>query len=187
MGQGSAGTVTEVSHNVVRLSIDTAASFDDFRARYEDAVPAWELDRFNRLLAERPDWDAIVAATAESAPHGFLRYWSADAGSLMRLAGDTGSCATYVMGNHTIAQRMSTHDPAVLLYAPLRTAIHEDRQGGTWFSIDQPSTRFASFGNPEITKVGLELDAKLANLLEVLDVPVPPALVSSTGERLAAD
>jgi len=82
------------------------------------------------------------------------------------------------MGNHTIAQRMYTHDPAVMLYAPLRTAIHEDRQGVTWFSVDQPSTRFASFGNPDITNVGRELDAKLADLFGFLDVPVPRHLVS---------
>jgi hypothetical protein len=94
----------------------------------------------------------------------------------MRLAGDTGSCTTYLMGNHTVAQRMYTHDPAVALYAPLRTTIHEDRQGVTWFSIDQPSTRFASFGNPDITEVGLELDAKLADLLRFLDISAPLAL-----------
>jgi len=94
----------------------------------------------------------------------------------MRLAGNAGSCTTYLMGNHTIAQRMYTHDPAVILYAPLRTVIHEARHGVCWFSIDQPSTRFASFGNPDIAELGQELDAKLADLLRFLDVSVPPAL-----------
>ncbi|MET7517944.1 hypothetical protein ABZS88_31595 [Streptomyces sp. NPDC005480] len=89
--------------------------------------------------------------------------------------GRSGSCTTYLMGNHTIAHRVYTRDPAVLV-APQRTTIHEDRQGATWFSGDQPSTRFATFGNPDITKVRLELDAKLADLLRFLDIPVPPAL-----------
>jgi uncharacterized protein (DUF302 family) len=82
------------------------------------------------------------------------------------------------MGNHTIAERMYRHDPAVMLYAPLRTTIHQDRQGVTRFSIDQPSTRFASFDVPDIAAVGLELDHKVAGLLQVLDVPVPPALAA---------
>ena len=59
---------------------------------------------------------------------------------------------------------MFHHDPAVMLYAPLRTAIYQDAQGRTRFSVDQPSTQFTSFGNPEITKVGFELDGKLAAL-----------------------
>jgi uncharacterized protein (DUF302 family) len=80
------------------------------------------------------------------------------------------------MGNHTIAERMYRHDPAVMLYAPLRTLIHEDTDGATWFTIDQPSTRFRSFGDPAITQVGLELDHKLTALLEHLGAPVPPAL-----------
>ena len=46
----------------------------------------------------------------------------------------------------------STHDET------LRTAIHQDADGAAWFSVDQPSTRIGSFGDPAITDVGLELD-----------------------------
>jgi hypothetical protein len=42
--------------------------------------------------------------------------------------------------------------------------------------VDQPSTRFGSFNTPQITKVGIELDHKLAALLEHLEAPVPVAL-----------
>jgi hypothetical protein len=44
-----------------------------------------------------------------------------------------------------------------MLYASLRTAIHEDADATTWFSVDQPSTRFRSFGDAAMTDVGLEL------------------------------
>ena len=80
------------------------------------------------------------------------------------------------MGNHAIAHRMYIHNPAVMLYAPLRTAISEDGSGSAWFSIEQPSTHFSSFGDTAITEVGRELDAKVADLLEYLGAPVPAAL-----------
>ncbi|MBC2869439.1 DUF302 domain-containing protein [Streptomyces mexicanus] len=164
------------SHEVVRWSIDTGTSFDDFRARYEAAVPALDLDRMAQLRADRASWDTVLAAAAENAPHGFMRFWSADVGATMRLAGNPGLCATYLMGNHTIAERMYRHDPGVMLYAPLRTTIHQDRQGTTLFSIDQPSTHFSSFDVPDIAAVGEELDHKVVDLLKVLGVIVPPAL-----------
>jgi uncharacterized protein DUF302 len=169
-----------VPHEVVRLSIDTGTSFEDFRTRFEAAVPVLDLDRLARLQAGEASWDTVLAAAAENAPHGFMRFWGTDAGQLMRLAGDPGSCVTYLMGNHTIAERMYRHDPAVMLYAPLRAMIHRNRQGVTRFSLDQPSTRFGSFGVGEIAAVGLELDHKVADLLEFLDVPVPSALTART-------
>jgi hypothetical protein len=64
-------------------------------------------------------------------------------------------------------------DPGVMFYAPLRTAIYEDTAGHVHLSIDQPSSRFASFGEPRITAVGSLLDTKLAALLRLLGEPVP--------------
>jgi hypothetical protein len=174
--------VVATPHEVVRWTIDTGTSFEDFRARYETAVPVLDLDRMTRLRTEGASWDTVVAAAAENAPHGFMRFWSTDVGATMRLAGDPELCATYLMGNHTIAERMYRHDPGVMLYAPLRTTIHQDRLGATLFSIDQPSTRFSSFDAPEIAVVGRELDRKVVNLLKILDVTVPPAL-SAAAER----
>ena len=168
--------VTTTAHEVRRLAIAVGAGFDEFRERYEQSVPGFDSERFAALQREGADWDTIVRATAENTPHHFIRYWSIDAGSLMRLAGHAPRCWSYLMGNHTIAERMYRHDPGVMLYAPLRTAIHEDADGTTWFSIDQPSTRFGGFGDPAITDVGFELDDKLAALLEHLGAPVPPAL-----------
>ncbi|WP_037571450.1 DUF302 domain-containing protein [Phaeacidiphilus oryzae] len=168
-----------VPHQTVRWSIDTGSSFEDFRSRYEATVPVLDLPRLNRLRAEHADWDTVLRAAAENAPHGFMRFWSTDVGATMQLAGDGGDCASYLMGNHTIAERMYRHDPAVMLYAPLRTAIHRDTEGTVWFSIDQPSTHFSTFHNPAITAVGEELDRKVLHLLQVLDVPVSDSLFTN--------
>ena len=63
-----------------------------------------------------------------------------------------------------------------MLYAPLRTAIYEDADGAVHLSIDQPSTRFGSFGDARIAEIGSRLDAKVASLLRLLELTVPPEL-----------
>jgi len=179
MTQSIDGSIETISHRVDRLTIRIDDSFDGFRHRYEQAVPVFQSARFDALIAGGVDWQTILEATAENAPHDFILYWSGDFTSLMSLAGDRGRCVEYLMGNHTIAQKMYRYNPAILLYAPLRTAIVEDADGATWFTVDQPSTRFGSFGIPQIADVGIELDRKLAALLAFLDAPVPAALNES--------
>jgi hypothetical protein len=171
-------TATTRPHEVNRLAIPVGSGFHDFRDHYEHSVPRLDAERLAALVREDADWDTIVRAAAENAPHHFMRYWTSDVGSLMRLARDSPRCSSYLMGNHTIAERMYRHDQAIVLYAPLRASIHDDADGTTWFNVDQPSTRFASFGDPAITDVGLELDHLLAALLEHLGAPVPPALAA---------
>ncbi|MGI8336058.1 DUF302 domain-containing protein [Actinomadura scrupuli] len=178
MAQSSRGRIHTAPHEVNRLSIEVPESFEDFRARYERAVPPFETGRFERLIKDDAGWETVVAATEENAPHGFIIYWSGDFRALLGLAGERLPCVEYLMGNHMIAQRMYHHDPAVLLYAPLRTAIYQDAGGAAWFTVDQPSTQFSAFGNPDIARVGLELDRKLATLLEYLGTPVPEVLTA---------
>lgn len=177
MTQRTDARVHTVTHEVNRLTVGVSAPFQEFRERYERAVPTIDAGRLERLVKDNAGWGAVLRATAENAPHDFLIYWKFEAMPLMGLAGDRWLCVEYLMGNHTVAQRMFHHDPAVLLYAPLRTVIYEDAEGATCFAVDQPSTRFSSFGDPGITRVGLELDHKLATLLEHLGAPVPAELV----------
>ncbi|OBJ07259.1 hypothetical protein A5624_22800 [Mycobacterium sp. 1482292.6] len=172
------GSIETASHQVDRLTIQIDDTFDGFKNRYEQAVPAFQSEIYDSLIEREADWQTVLEATAQNAPHGFILYWSHDFTSLMRLAGDRGRCVEYLMGNHTIAQKMYRYNPAVLLYAPLRTAIVEDADGTTWFTVDQPSTRFSSFYTPQITTVGIELDHKLATLLAHLGASVPAGLTA---------
>ncbi|WP_062437241.1 DUF302 domain-containing protein [Herbidospora daliensis] len=167
--------VQDVAREVHRLTVDTGLPFETFLERYERAVPPFELARY----ADRGDWNAVLRAAAADAPYDFMIFWKLDNTALMRASGDRWQSVQYLMGNHTIAQRMFHHDPGILLYAPLRTTIYQDATGATRFSIDQPSAQFASFGDPEIAAVGVELDRKVAALLDHLDVPVPERLVSA--------
>ena len=55
-------------------------------------------------------------------------------------------------------------------FAPLRALVYADDESNAVFSMDQPGLAFASLGNAEITRVGQDLDHKVANLLRVIGV-----------------
>jgi len=165
--------MTEYEAHRLKVAVDTP--FAEFRRRYEAAVPEIDYDAVDALVNKHADWSEVVGLMDEWAPYGFLRYWSSDDGPLLRLAGDPGECVNYLMGNHVIAERMYRHDQDVMMYAPLRPVI-ASRDEGTHFTIEQPSAIFASFGDPNVAEVGVELDRKVATLLNHLDAPVPPAL-----------
>ncbi|WP_066950521.1 DUF302 domain-containing protein [Streptomyces lushanensis] len=155
---------------MTRLRIVVDAPFDEFRSRFELAVPPLDTERMAELFEARASWDEVKATIAAYAPHDLMIYATVDATPLMSLAGHNRPCVEYLMGNHVIAERMFRHDPAALLYAPLRVALYEDADGHTVFAIDQPSTVFAGLGNPAITRVGLELDRELDALLVHLGI-----------------
>jgi hypothetical protein len=162
-----------------RLSLPVAAPFDEFRRRYEAAVPVFPGARFQALIAQHVSWDAVIETTDTLAPYGFLLYWINDVTPLMSLAGIPHRCVTYLMGNHTIAERMFLVDPRVMNYAPLRIAITCGVDGVTRFTLDLPSSQFASFHDPAIAEVGHLLDQKVASLLRHLNVEVPKVLTTA--------
>ena len=50
-------TSSTQTRTVRRLTVDIDAPFDEFRARYEDAVPAYDLAT---RLPQLPNWDAVA-------------------------------------------------------------------------------------------------------------------------------
>jgi hypothetical protein len=74
------------------------------------------------------------------------------------------------MGHHAVPEKAYLHDPAVMLYTPLRTLIYIDSADRTRLAVDQPSTVYASFADPVTTELGRNLDRQLAELLDSLGV-----------------
>jgi uncharacterized protein (DUF302 family) len=177
-GTGHAGrvNVADVEYSVRRLNV-SVPTVRGFQLAYERAVPELPHQEVAALVAAGAPWSQMVELIDRRAPHGFLIYFRNDVHPVMRAAGDNADCLSYLMGNHTIAERMFRYDPRAMLYAPLHTVIWEDSAGSAWFTFDQPSTQFASFESPRIAAVGRELDAKLAALLEALEIEVPSALM----------
>jgi hypothetical protein len=167
--------VEELWYRAPRLTLPIPA-VREFQKRYETAVPDLPLAAVADLVSRRAPWSDMVELIERSAPQGFLIYFRNEVHPVMALAGDGADCVAYLMGNHIIAERMFRHDPRAMMYAPLHTVIWEDKHGDAWFTVDQPGKQFASFDNPDIAKVGIELDHKLAALLDTLAVPVPTDL-----------
>ncbi|MFE4994260.1 hypothetical protein ACFRH4_23470 [Streptomyces mirabilis] len=161
-----------IDHSARRLVVGLATPYDAAREHYETLVPEADLGRFSDMTS----WQATLELAEINAPHGFMRYYRSDITAVMNGSASCWKATQYLMGNHTIAERMYRHDPSVMLHAPLRTLLYSDLDSNTKLAIDQPSLLFASYGDPRITDVGRELDALLARLVTLLGGEVPPQL-----------
>jgi hypothetical protein len=70
-----------------------------------------------------------------------MRYYRGDVTAAMAGSPSFRKATEYLMGNHTIAERMFRHDPAVMLHAPLRTVVYADQDA----TRNSPSTNPACF------------------------------------------
>lgn len=175
--------VRAIQHAMIRLDIPTTMSFGDFRRAFEAAAPVFDAEGVKRILAQGGTWGDIKAAAERNAPHGLMVYASIGIGRLMMAAGHAGHCVEYLLGNHVVAERMFRHDPATALYAPLRVVVQAGAGDQAIFTLDRPSSVFAGLGRPEITAVGVELDRKVARLLEVITGQAPAVLLDKAGTR----
>src|SRR5579871_3368423 len=117
----NANAITTVSRPVRRFTIQTGRSFDDFRAEWEAAVPAFSRDDAVKVATSGGDWDAIRALSDATAIHGFVNFFQLDPSPVMRLAGNTRRGVTYLTSSILLSEQFFRHDPAIMLYAPLRT------------------------------------------------------------------
>ncbi|MGW7426724.1 DUF302 domain-containing protein [Streptomyces sp. NPDC054813] len=161
-----------VDHAARRLIVGLPTPYDAAREYYEALVPEIDLGRFHGMTS----WQATLELAGTNAPHAFMRYYRSDITAVMTGSVSDWKATQYLMGNHTIAERMYRYDPSVMLHAPLRTLLYNDPDGDTKLAVDQPSLLFASYGDPRITDVGRELDAHLAELVRLLGGKVPPQL-----------
>jgi Domain of unknown function DUF302 len=163
---------TVIDHPDRRLLIALPEPYDLAREHYETLVPEVDSARFFQMAS----WQATLDLAEINAPHGFMRYARMDVTALMASSPSFWKAIQYLMGNHTIAERMFRHEPSVMLHAPLRTLLYADADGDTKLAVDQPSPLFGSYDNADIAAVGRELDALLVGLVELLGGEVPERL-----------
>lgn len=165
------GSFTE--HVIRRWHLPLDRPYSDAVADFERVVPPIEPQRFQSLES----WEDNLALCDTVAPLGLMRFGAIDVLAYMRTSGTDRPGIEYLAGNHTIAERMYRHEPAAMLYAPLRLFIYADDAGQGVLVLDQPSTLFGSLSDSaQIAAVGRELDHKVAAVLSAMGVEAPPAL-----------
>ena len=87
------------------------------------------------------------------------------------------------MGHHAIPEQAYLPDPAVMLYAPLRTLIYIDSADRTRLPSTSRARCTPASPTPVITELGLDLDRQLAELLDALGVEAGPLMGQRGGRR----
>jgi uncharacterized protein (DUF302 family) len=163
--------VTRRSERIEHIRIVSTKPFDETAAALERSLP--DIDPgVRRALAEG---DEARARQLENG-HKLFIFLKRDFGELLQgellngerlqVVGRPAKAQQYEIGNPVTATRMTRHQLAAALYAPLRVVLYENPAGGSTFEYDRPSTLFGRFGDRRVTSVGRELDQELANALE---------------------
>jgi hypothetical protein len=171
-GDGANPSPETMSHPVTIQHISTASrrDFATTIQEFEKQLGTFDPEALKALEAPNPDVEEIrskIEAMAGSS--GFMRFGNVQTmGHLLPFVGrPTGHANQYLVGNPLIAVQMTQYHPGAGLYAPLRILIYEDASAVTHFEYDLPSSLFGQFGDERITKVGLMLDQKMADLVRV--------------------
>jgi hypothetical protein len=171
----------EVEARTVRhFKIQTGCPYEEFRARYETAVPHFDRLEAIGVVLSGSGWDAIRRLSAATAVNGFVNFFTFDPSPVMKLNGNTGRGVTYLAGNIVEAERGFRLDPSCFLYIPLRVAIVENPDGDASLSFDHPADLFAVFGDSELDVVGEGFTHLWARLLDHLNLPIPEALLGAS-------
>jgi len=162
-------------HGARRITLRVAAPFDELRARIEAEAP--ELDRadLDAVAEGRTPWDDFVRGLSWEAPNGFVRLPTDDLGRVVSVAGRDAAAVGYRLMDWAAAARVHRIEPAALLYLPVRMLLFA-RGDEVALTVEQPGPHLASFGLNKLTQAGVELDRRLGDLLEALDIARPAAL-----------
>ena len=155
--------MNKTTHNiqVEHIIIRSTKSFADVRANLEQLlpqlnpkIPSLMVSGDTKRLQEKLDAGPELAI-----------FLSRDHGGLLRIAGQARKAVQYEIGNPLTASKMTRHQLAAGLYAPLRVVLYEDQEGGSVFEYDRPSSLFGQFGDQQVNDVARGLDVALERTL----------------------
>ena len=142
---------------VEHVKISSERSFAEVRRRLEDTLP-----KLDAIIAEalRSGDQNRATEYAQNGPKLSI-FEQRDHGSLLEAFGGRRNALQYEIGNPVTASKMTCHQLAAALYAPLRVVLFEDEQGKGVFEYDKPSSFFGQYGDERVTEVGRYLDVAL--------------------------
>ena len=142
---------------VEHIRISSRRPFAEVRRKLEDTVP--KLDTGIAQVLRSGDQEP--AKIYEDNGPRLSIFAERDHGSLLQIWGSRRNAVQYEIGNPLTASKMTRHQLAAALYAPLRVVLFEDEQGHGIFEYDRPSSFFRQYGDEAVTEVGRYLDATL--------------------------
>ena len=142
---------------VEHVQISSERSFAEVRRRLEDTLPKLDASIAEALRSG----DQNRATEYDQNGPKLSIFEQRDHGSLLEAFGGRRNALQYEIGNPVTASKMTCHQLAAALYAPLRVVLFEDEQGKGVFEYDKPSSFFGQYGDERVTEVGRYLDVAL--------------------------
>ena len=154
-------TTTTRTIQVEHVIIRSTKSFADVRAKLEHSLPQLNPDITSLMVSgDTKRLQEELEAGPELAIFLFR-----DHGSLLRITGHARKAVQYEIGNPLTASKMTRHQLAAGLYAPLRVVLYEDQEGCSVLEYDRPSSLFGQFGDQQVNEVAHGLDVALERAL----------------------
>jgi uncharacterized protein (DUF302 family) len=154
-------TTTSRTITVEHIRIQSERPIAEVRRKLEEVVPSLDLSVSDALA----QGDQERVREYETNGPKLSIFLVRDHGAILHIAGLQSNAFQYEIGNPLTASKMTRHQLAACLYAPLRVALFEDEQGKGVFEYDKPSSFFGQYGDDRVTEVGRYLDSALVNVL----------------------
>ena len=142
---------------VEHVKISSERSFAEVRRRLEDTLPKLDASIAEALRSG----DQNRATEYDQNGPKLSIFEQRDHGSMLEAFGGRRNALQYEIGNPVTASKMTCHQLAAALYAPLRVVLFEDEQGKGVYEYDKPSSFFGQYGDERVTEVGRYLDVAL--------------------------
>lgn len=154
------------AYSAIRVIHDSAAGFEDTRARVEERVPLLDAAVAMEFVLRGASWHEVEAAVNGAVgPTGFVALARVDSGALLSLSGQPLEATLYLVGNPLLAREITAIHPLAALYAPFPVAVYCDASGAH-IAYDQPSNVFGSLGSRAVHEIALGLDDKIRRVAE---------------------
>ncbi|ARJ04484.1 hypothetical protein GCM10010988_32710 [Cnuibacter physcomitrellae] len=173
MSRPASETITEYAAR--RILLETPTPYRDLQSRLDEGVTPLDDTDLAELDSGRTTWADFLRGLTWTAPSGFVRLWRHEAGSLLRHSGSGIETTSYLLADLAVTARALRQDGGALLYLPVRLEL-QSRPDGSALLMDQPSSALGSFGRNKLTQAGAELDRRLGDLIESLELPRPDSL-----------
>ncbi len=152
---------------VKHIIVETGCKYDIFIEAMEAHLGVHNPNAYQHLLTDNSTLEEGRKVIASQAgPFGLMAFAKLPMGALFVLESRKMRAHQYLIGNPLIALSMMRYNIRAGLYAPLRVLVHADAAGNAIVEYDQPSALFGSIGDARIDEVGVDLDNKMAMMLE---------------------